>query len=74
MAEQVNHPTHYGGGENPFEPIKIIEGLRLDFHIGNSIKYILRAGKKNPEKEVEDLEKAIWYLKRKIEFIKNEQV
>ena len=70
---QVNHPTHYGGEDNPFEPIKIIEGLNLDFHIGNSLKYMLRAGKKNPEKEVEDLEKAVWYLQRKIKKIQKEK-
>lgn len=63
--DKVNHPVHYGGKENPFEPIKIIESLSLDFHIGNALKYILRAGKK--EDEIEDLKKAIWYLNRKIE-------
>lgn len=36
--EFVNHPQHYGGEDNPFEPIKIIEGLNLDFHIGNALK------------------------------------
>ena len=69
-TNQVNHPQHYGGAEHPFEPIKIIEGLNLDFHIGNTLKYMLRAGKKNPEKEVEDLEKAVWYLQRKIQKLK----
>lgn len=71
--EFVNHPQHYGGKDNPFEPIKIIEGLNLDFHTGNALKYMLRAGKKDPSKEVEDLEKAIWYLKRKIKKIRNEK-
>ena len=65
----VNHPNHYGGSENPYEAIKVIEAWNLDFLLGNSIKYISRAGKKNPEKEKEDLLKAIWYLNRRIENI-----
>ena len=53
-------PTHYGGEENPHEAIKIIEHYNLGFHLGNCIKYMLRAGKK--DNELEDLEKAKWYL------------
>lgn len=68
--ETVNHPSHYGGAENPYEAIKVIEAWELDFHLGNTIKYISRAGKKYPEKELEDLQKAEWYLKRKIEQVK----
>lgn len=64
--EMVNHPEHYGGVDNPYEAIKIIEALSLDFHTGNTLKYLLRAGKKNPETELEDLQKAAWYLYRKI--------
>lgn len=70
MNEQVNHPEHYGGKDNPYETIKIIEALSLDFCLGNTLKYILRAGKKKPEKEIEDLEKAKWYLERKINNLK----
>lgn len=66
MNEQVNNPEYYGGKDNPYEAIKIIENCKLDFCLGNSVKYILRAGKKNKEKEVEDLQKAKWYLERKI--------
>jgi hypothetical protein len=65
----VNHPDHYGGEENPYEAIKIIEALSLDFHSGNALKYIIRAGKKDLTKEKEDLLKAIWYLNRRIENI-----
>ena len=61
--ETVNHPTHYQG--NKFEVIDIIEDFKLDFELGNSIKYILRAGKKG--NYVEDLKKAIWYLQRKVD-------
>lgn len=66
MSEQVNHPEHYGGGDNPYEAIKIIEALNLNFHLGNTVKYISRAGKKEPEKVLQDLRKAAWYLDREI--------
>lgn len=66
-AEQINHPQHYGGADNPYEAIKVIEAWELDFKLGNTVKYISRAGKKNPHKELEDLKKAAWYLNRKIE-------
>ncbi len=64
--ETVNHPNHYGGADNPYEVIKIIEALNLDFHLGNTLKYIVRAGVKNADTELEDLKKALWYLQRKI--------
>ncbi len=56
----VNHPSHYQGKK--FEVIDIIEDFGLGFNLGNAIKYILRAGKKGNKKD--DIEKAIWYLKR----------
>ena len=62
QKEAVNHPSHYQG--NKFEVIDIIEDYKLGFSLGNAIKYILRAGKKNNYKE--DLQKAIWYLQREI--------
>lgn len=69
--EMVNHPGHYQFGDNNvYEAIKVIEAWDLDFHLGNTVKYISRAGKKNPEKELEDLEKASWYLQRKINNLK----
>ena len=46
MQEQVNHPAHYGGKDNPYEAIKVIDAHNLDFCLGNVLKYILRAGKK----------------------------
>jgi len=67
MSEQVNHPEHYGGEENPYEAIKVIEEWDLDFHLGNTVKYISRAGKKGTDKELQDLKKALWYLERKIQ-------
>lgn len=72
MKEQVDHPKHYGGKENPYEAIKVIEAWELDFCLGNVIKYLSRAGKKDPKKEIEDLEKALWYLQRRIEHLKKE--
>jgi len=72
MAEQVNHPAHYGGRSNPYEAIKVIEAWELDFCLGNTVKYISRAGKKEPDKVIQDLEKAEWYLKRRIQQLKKE--
>jgi hypothetical protein len=66
MTEQVNHPNHYGGEDNTYEAIKVIEAWDLDFHIGNTVKYISRAGKKGTDQELQDLKKALWYLERKI--------
>ena len=63
--ESINHPEHYGG-DNTYEAIKVIEAWDLDFSLGNTIKYISRAGKKDKAKEIEDLKKALWYLDRKI--------
>lgn len=60
-------PVHYGGEKNPFEPRKIIEHYNLNFNLGNVIKYTLRAGKKDPSNTVEDLLKAVTYLKFEIE-------
>ena len=72
----VKNPDHYGGAENPYEAIKVIENWSLDFHLGNTVKYISRAGKKDPTKEIEDLKKAMFYLDRKIKNleINNENV
>ena len=61
----VNHPSHYNSGK--IEVIEAIEDWGLNYHCGNAVKYVARAGKKDPDKFVEDLEKAIWYLERKIE-------
>ena len=68
----VSHPLHYGGKENPYEAIKIIEAYDLNFHLGNAIKYILRAGKKT-DSPSQDLEKAVWYLQRHLENISKDQ-
>lgn len=68
--ESVRNPKHYGGVNNTYEAIKVIEAHNLNFNKGNAVKYILRAGKKNPEKEIEDIEKAIFYLDYEIQKLK----
>lgn len=70
MSDNVNHPSHYTDGK--IEVIDFIEDKKLSYHRGNAIKYICRAGKKDPAKEREDLEKAIWYLNRDIWRLSNE--
>ncbi len=62
LNEQVHNPQHYGGGDNPYETIKVIEAWDLGFHLGNAVKYISRAEHKG--KFIEDLEKAVWYCER----------
>jgi hypothetical protein len=64
-TEAVNHPAHYGGADNPYEAIKVIEAWELGFCLGNTVKYISRAGKKGDR--LEDLKKARWYLDREIQ-------
>lgn len=60
--DMVNSPPHYKG--NRYESIDIIEDFSLGFNLGNAIKYILRCQRKGSKDQ--DLEKAIWYLKREI--------
>ena len=72
MENKVNHPSHYGGEENVYEAIKIIEHYDLGFHLGNVIKYILRSDKKGAE--IEDLKKAQWYINRKIKLLENAKI
>lgn len=62
-----SHPAHYGGADNPYEAIKVIEAWDLNFNLGNVVKYIARAGKKEKNTLVEDLEKARQYLDFEIE-------
>lgn len=61
----VTHPAHYNTGK--IEVIEAIEDWKLSYHRGNVVKYVARAGKKDPTKTIEDLEKAKWYLEREIE-------
>ena len=65
LKDSVNHPSHYGGENNPLEVINIIEHYDLNFNLGNVIKYCLRAGKK--DKLIQELKKAQWYINREIQ-------
>ena len=62
----IQHPPHYGG-DTIYEAIKVIEAWSLGFSLGNAVKYIARAGKKDKDCEVQDLKKALWYLSRHIQ-------
>ena len=67
----INHPFWYNTGK--IEVIDFIEDQQLDFHLGNAVKYICRAGKKNSDatsigsSKISDLKKAVWYIQRVVE-------
>lgn len=63
--EEINHPSHYVGEDNPYEAIKVIEAWNLGFNLGNVVKYISRADHK--DNRIKDLKKAAWYLNREIQ-------
>ena len=63
--EAIKHPDYYGGKDNPYEAIKVIEAWGLNFSLGNVLKYINRAGKKSDE-PIKDLKKAAEYLEYEI--------
>jgi hypothetical protein len=70
-VETVNHPPHYNKHPSGVECIEIVQ--HFNFNRGNTIKYVWRAGEKSPEKEIEDLEKARWYLDKEIARLKKER-
>lgn len=61
----VNHPAHYGGADNPYEVIKVIEAWDLGFNLSTVLRYLGRLGKK--DEAIQELEKAAWYLNREIQ-------
>lgn len=67
-GDAFKRPDHYGGADNPYEVIKVLEawGLDKDFYLGNVIKYVARAGKKDPGTYLQDLEKALEYLQFRV--------
>lgn len=75
--DSVNNPSHYTQGRK-IQPIDVIEDWNLGFSAGNALKYISRAGRKaadqvsqtDAEKQIEDIEKAIWYLERRVKELK----
>lgn len=71
MTDNVNHPPHYGGADDPYEAIKVIEAWELNFNTGNTVKYIRRAGHKDAATRLEDLKKSRWYLDREIQTLES---
>ena len=65
MTDNVNHPAHYESQRIVLEPIDLCQAY--DFSLGNAIKYIIRAGKKDGNSEEQDLAKARWYLRNALE-------
>ena len=71
VNDPVNHPSHYTFGK--FEVLDVIEDWKLNFHRGQVIKYIARAGKKDSSPEVDDLKKARFYLDREIQALEEQK-
>lgn len=69
MTDNVNHPSHYH--PDSVEAIKAINAWNLNFNLGNTVKYIARAGLKDKAKLIEDLEKARFYLDYEIQRLKS---
>ena len=65
MHDNIYHPHHYTDGK--IEVIDFIDDKGLGFCLGNAVKYISRAGKKDPDTAIEDLRKALWYINHEIE-------
>ena len=69
--DSVNHPSHY----TQYQGLEVIDLTeQMNFNRGNAVKYIARAGHKDESKEVEDLEKAVWYVQREIGRVKANQI
>ena len=71
MSNAVNHPKHYNTGK--YEVIDVIYDWQLDFSLGNAVKYIARAGKKDQSKTIEDLKKAVWYIEHEISLLSEQK-
>ena len=69
IDDPANHPSHYTDG---IETIDYIESKHFPYHIGNFVKYLSRAGKKNPDETITDLKKAVWYINRYIDLLEKE--
>jgi hypothetical protein len=69
-SDPVNHPSHYTKGK--IEVADFIADQKLNFDRGNAVKYVCRAGSKDPDKEIQDLEKAIWYINHEIKMLKGD--
>lgn len=72
-VEMVNHPKHYNTGK--YEVIEVLQDWFPNDPLSWQVcKYIARAGKKHKDKEIEDLEKALWFLQYKIDELKNKKL
>lgn len=63
--DAVNHPKHYTSDPSGIECIQIVR--HRNFNIGNAIKYLWRAGLKDGNSDIQDLQKAVWYIQDEIE-------
>ena len=72
MSDLVNSPSHYHKASG-VEVIVAIEAWGLGFCLGNVIKYVARAGRKDSGTRIEDLHKARWYLNRELEALEREE-
>ena len=70
ITDNVNHPNHYCEGRR-YEPWDVIIDWQLDYLTGSAVKYLSRAGRKDPSKETEDLRKAIAYIEKRIEVLES---
>jgi hypothetical protein len=69
--DPVNHPSHYCLGG--IEVLDAIEAWELPYHLGNVVKYVARAGKKNSSTYLQDLQKAQFYLNRFVSQLKDKR-
>ena len=75
IKKNVDHPSHYGGADNPYEAIKVLREWQLDkdAYLWNVGKYLSRAGHKDGNSQLQDLTKARWYLDYKIRLLEEQQ-
>lgn len=64
MIDLVNHPPHYTSHPSGIEAIQITR--HMNFNVGNAIKYLWRAGLKDPQATIQDLQKAVFYINDEI--------
>ena len=75
IKKNVEHPSYYGGADNPYEAIKVLREWQLDkdAYLWNVGKYLSRAGHKDGNSQLQDLTKARWYLDYKIRLLEEQQ-
>lgn len=72
-SEVINHPAHYGGAENIYEHVKVVEALGWGYAIGSATKYLWRMGRKPGVAQLDDLRKARWWIDHEIQRLECEQ-